>query len=232
MGDSGLPPVGGGAPDEAQLAVLVERGRVELDDVDDRRLVAIWRRVDAELDLEDPAVRTAVGSVPAPGGHEVGAAAAPAAPIPIRGWRRHVPMAAAAALALVVGAGVGLALAPSQVEPSTAEVATWRLEPLEGVDAAVEETGAVLRDDGDALTVELVLDDLPATDGFHEVWLLDPATGALASLGPVRPDGRYVVPSGADLDRLTALDVSREPLDGDPGHSGDSLLRGEVVWVG
>lgn len=118
-------------------------------------------------------------------------------------------------------------------EPAATTLATYELEPLT-TDGSVEvaAVAAVLVADGEGRALEVDLAELPVADGFHEVWLLDPDTGALASLGPVRPDGRYVVPSGTDLDALKALDVSVEPLDGDPGHSGVSLLRGEVRWVG
>ena len=40
--------------------------------------------------------------------------------------------------------------------------------------------------------------------------------------------GRFVVPDGIDLDEFTLVDVSAEPVDGDPAHSGDSIVRGEL----
>jgi anti-sigma-K factor RskA len=66
-------------------------------------------------------------------------------------------------------------------------------------------------------------------DDFYELWLLG-ADGELVSLGSVRvpPSGRAElrVPLPVDPSRFTYLDVSREPADGDPGHSADSVLRG------
>ena len=218
---------------EEELAALLRRGRPSLAEVSDDRLSGIWRAIDDELDLEAATVRTAIdGPAARPGG-----SVSPVAddevtsPTPVgarRRWAAFVPTAVAAAVALVVGVGAGFALAPEPEAPAATSLATWTLEPVE--DAAVDEVGAVLREEDGVRTVELALGELPGGDGFHEVWLLDPATGALTSLGPVRPDGRYVVPDGTDLRALTALDVSAEPLDGDPGHSGNSLLRGEVVW--
>ena len=64
--------------------------------------------------------------------------------------------------------------------------------------------------------------------GYREVWLLD-ADGGLVSLGVLAGDeGRFTVPPGVDLGRFAAVDVSAEPLDGDPAHSSDSLLRGSL----
>lgn len=51
----------------------------------------------------------------------------------------------------------------------------------------------------------------------------------MVSLGPSRPDGRYAVPSGVDAGRFPVVDVSLEPPDGDPTHSGTSVLRGTLA---
>ena len=54
------------------------------------------------------------------------------------------------------------------------------------------------------------------------------STTTLVSLGPLRPDGIYDIPPGVDPSRFPIVDVSVEPVDGDPTHSGDSVLRGEL----
>jgi Anti-sigma-K factor rskA len=62
------------------------------------------------------------------------------------------------------------------------------------------------------------------------VWLIDDAVEGMVSLGAVRPDeARVTVPDGLDLAAYPIVDVSREPLDGDPLHSGDSLWRGRLA---
>jgi hypothetical protein len=49
----------------------------------------------------------------------------------------------------------------------------------------------------------------------------------LLSLGLLEgTSGRFAVPAGIDLDQFTLVDVSAEPVDGDPSHSGDSIVRG------
>ncbi|WP_419919537.1 anti-sigma factor [Candidatus Poriferisocius sp.] len=67
-----------------------------------------------------------------------------------------------------------------------------------------------------------------------EVWLIqpDPEGGVadLVSLGVVDPTdpGRLNVPTGHDPDIYSVVDISVEPRDGDPGHSGRSILRGAL----
>jgi hypothetical protein len=40
--------------------------------------------------------------------------------------------------------------------------------------------------------------------------------------------GTFAVPAGLDLDRFRLVDVSDEPRDGNPAHSGDSIVRGAL----
>ncbi|HPG74699.1 MAG TPA: anti-sigma factor, partial [Rhodoglobus sp.] len=70
----------------------------------------------------------------------------------------------------------------------------------------------------------------PATEGgFREVWLISSDTSQLVSLGVVRGDtGRFTIPDGLDLTRYDLVDISEEPIDGNPEHSGDSILRGQL----
>ncbi|MCZ3390070.1 MAG: anti-sigma factor [Actinomycetia bacterium] len=78
---------------------------------------------------------------------------------------------------------------------------------------------------------ELVVDvsDLSTGEGFYEVWLIDPETLQMIGLGALSHDaGRFPIPDGLDLARYTIVDVSLEPFDGDPVHSRDSVVRGEL----
>jgi Anti-sigma-K factor rskA len=190
----------------------------------------VWSRITAELG-EAGAVRA-----PAPG-------LAPAAPpdaapdagprsrrIPAqRRWR--VPALAAAALGGVVAGVAGSLLvardgpAPdSGTEPAV--VAQAPLDPLPdraGTGTArVEQAGQ-----GRRLVVDTA--GLDAAAGFYEVWLLDAATGRMVSLGVLSGStGAYALPPGLELGDYPLVDVSLEPYDGDPAHSGDSHLRGEL----
>jgi hypothetical protein len=41
-------------------------------------------------------------------------------------------------------------------------------------------------------------------------------------------ESRFVIPTGLDLAEYPIVDVSREPFDGDPAHSSDSIARGTL----
>jgi hypothetical protein len=103
-------------------------------------------------------------------------------------------------------------------------VTTVVLAPL----AEGEAVNARLLATGDGLVV--ALDAVPdAGEGAYlELWLLAEDLSGLVSLGPARPGTHAPLPDGLDLAAFPVVDVSREPLDGDPAHSGDSLLRGRL----
>ena len=64
-------------------------------------------------------------------------------------------------------------------------------------------------------------------DGFYEVWLLDKDAQRLVSLGVLRGDrGQFPLPATVDVAEYPVVDVSIEPVDGNPAHSGDSVVRG------
>jgi anti-sigma-K factor RskA len=71
-----------------------------------------------------------------------------------------------------------------------------------------------------------------AGGGFYEVWMLRDPTH-LVALGSFRvgADGRARIdlPVTASPRRFPVLDISREPADGDPAHSGHSVLRSRPI---
>lgn len=144
----------------------------------------------------------------------------------MRPW--GLAVAAAAAAVLVV---VALAVTRGGGDDSVV-VASARLEPLpdqptgqaEPVEARVVEA-----DDGLRLDLSLADSGLPAPSGFYEVWLIDTNVEGMVSLGPARPDGTYAVPSDIDVAAFPIVDVSVEPPDGNPTHSGVSVLRGTLA---
>ena len=158
---------------------------------------------------------------------------APAAPreepggtvVPFRSRRRPVLLAAAAVVAgAVVGAGA-VAVVQSTGEDGEA-VATVELDLLPDASGSAD---VVVRDDGSrALEIEL---DAPALDddSYYEVWVIDRSVSGMYPLGAVKPGTQTVeVPDGVDLAEYPLLDVSIEPLDGDPTHSGVSVARGDL----
>ena len=138
-------------------------------------------------------------------------------------------VAAAAALALVaLGAAGGALVAGGGGDGAVAgrEVA---LAPV-GDGPRGAHADARLR----SATMHLTVSGLPrvAGGGFYEVWMLRDAAH-LVALGSFRvgPDGRARVdlPVTASSRRFPVLDISREPADGDPAHSGHSVLRSRPI---
>lgn len=138
-------------------------------------------------------------------------------------------LGAAAAAGLLVGGAGGVLVAggigADEGEADGVVVAQGVLDPLPGWDAGGE---AVVEETADG-TRELVVtleggDDL---QGYREVWLIDREVSRLVSLGILEGgEGRFVVPASLDLSEFPVVDVSDEPYDGDPSHSGDSIIRG------
>lgn len=150
--------------------------------------------------------------------------------------RRRGPLLLAAA-ALVVGlaggVGLGLTLGPGDPEGPDASGAV----PLVALDPGSGTTGSTgLAESGGrrVLTVALERGAVPA-GGYLEAWLMDEgatrlyALGGLTADGPGRWTGRFVLPPDLPLDVLDTVDVSVEHFDGDPGHSGESLVRGRTA---
>jgi hypothetical protein len=83
-------------------------------------------------------------------------------------------------------------------------------------------------------TMTLEVSGLAPTRGgtFYEVWMLRSPT-QLVSVGSFRVDAggraRVTFPVAADVHRFPIVDVSREPADGDPRHSSDSVLRSRPI---
>jgi hypothetical protein len=102
------------------------------------------------------------------------------------------------------------------------------LAPLAGSSG----TGSArIADQGRTEVVVVDTSGLPQRSGsFYEVWLMDQASGRLVPLGLLAPDGRgrFSVPAGL-ADRYRTVDVSLEADDGDPAHSGKSVLRGNAT---
>jgi anti-sigma-K factor RskA len=139
------------------------------------------------------------------------------------GARRALPWVVGIAAAALVAVGLGVA-ATRTSEPTV--VASAELDQLGD---AGEGRAELLDEDG---TYRLRVDtaDLDAGDGFLEVWVIDEGVTRLVSLGPLRPDGTYDLPGSIDPREFPVVDVSVEPVDGDPTHSGDSVLRGTLEF--
>ncbi|MCV2490521.1 anti-sigma factor [Geodermatophilus sp. YIM 151500] len=177
----------------------------------------------APVDAPPAAPLTAVPSSPAPGTPRDGDAPSSSVVRPLRPRRTALVLAAAASL--LVGAGLGAGAVALTDGPGGDPVAAADLAPLE--DSGAAGTAAVVAgSDGRLLQVELDAPPL-ASDGYYEVWLIEPSLERMVPVGVVREGSTTLeVPEGLDIAEYAIVDVSVEPLDGDPTHSGDSVARG------
>lgn len=135
--------------------------------------------------------------------------------------RRPATWLAAAAAAAVVTTGVVVAVNQT-VAP--VPLASARLERLDGFSATGSAT--VTETSDGSRTIEVQLDKTEAR-GYQEVWLIAPDLSRLVSLGIMNSSsGRFDVPAGLDLSGYPIVDISDEPLDGNPAHSSVSIVRG------
>jgi anti-sigma-K factor RskA len=142
--------------------------------------------------------------------------------------RPAVAVAAATAL-LAVGAGAGVLLAGG---PGTGGAPGGRDVTLAPVGDGPRGARADAR--LDAGTMHLTVTGLPRVPagGFYEVWMLrDPRH--LVAVGSFRVgaggEARLDLPVAASSRSFPVLDISREPADGDPAHSGHSVLRSHPI---
>jgi Anti-sigma-K factor rskA len=156
---------------------------------------------------------------------------------PVRGRRRRPTsdsrrtLLAVAACAALVGAAGGLAggslLRSNPPAPTTRVVTQVVLAALPVDPGAKGEASVVSTGSGRQLAVNV--SRLSSTGGFYEVWLIDRGVKKMIPLGILRGDrGEFAIPEGVDLGQYPIVDVSAEPLDGNPQHSGKSLLRGTI----
>jgi hypothetical protein len=164
-------------------------------------------------------------------------AAEPAAPVrgPRPARRRLLMPVTTVAAGLV--AGLAVAVTASLPPPPPEPLAQIPLTALAADAPPASGTARVVAADGARdVAVEVVVEpDGPPAGGYLEAWLMSPDATRLYSLGALAPEpggARYRttvrLPPDLSLDTYTTVDVSAEQLDGDPGHSGRSLLRGST----
>lgn len=219
------------ASDIAALAHAATVGRATVDDSElELPRTAVWDRIHDELRLG-----TAVASDPLrPAGeadarHPFGADAAPShRPAPRKGPSRRAWWTLAASIAAIGVVGVGTWAAVSSAQPAL--IATATLEPFpDHPDAAG--SAEVDEDRSGDRTLRVTVDGTTDSDEYREVWLIRGDGTALISLGVLDAGtGSFTIPANVDLTEYDLVDVSFEPVDGDPAHSGNSIVRGPLSF--
>lgn len=197
----------------------------------------VWAAISADLGFagstpmaEPPAVPPAPRLVPVPRPTEPASAPTPSIAPTVRRARRNRWVAPIAAAVVGIALGAGAVIVVQNREGSVTVDATAPLTPVQG--------GPLPPSDGQVGTAELVTarngqqvrvdaSALPApTSTAYEVWLFGD-NGRMVSLGTLADgSGAFTVPAGIDTTQYRTVDVSDEPPDGNPAHSGISLIRG------
>ncbi len=182
----------------------------------------VWEGIHRTLGLSETVAADPLGPANA-GETHVPEAEPVKTPATVTWLRRPATWLAAAAAAVVITTGVVVAVNQTA---APVPLASARLEPLDRFSttgsATVTETS-----DG-SRTIEVQLDKTEAR-GYQEVWLIAPDLSRLVSLGIMNSSsGRFDVPAGLDLSGYPIVDVSDEPLDGNPAHSSVSIVRGTL----
>ncbi len=199
---------------------------------------SVWQSIKAELELSPElapparAQRLAPDSTASP---SVIAHAADPAPVQLdavrerrAGIRRFIApvLASAAAAALVTALVVSWSLTAPRDTGVT--LAAAQLEALPAWSGANGQATVSERADGERV-IRVALDAEVDESLVREVWLLTENVDGLISLGLLTgATGEFVIPASVDLSLYSVVDISAEPLDGDPTHSGDSIVRGAL----
>ncbi len=188
------------------------------------QLVAAGRQTDQLRELPAPPPRVWHGI--AAQTQAVPTSTAPGRPIVQKApWLKPALVGALAVLVAVVG--TWLVARPSPA-PAPAVVASAQLSAFGNTAPQASGKAEVLSSGRLAVDVS----NLPsAGSGYYEVWLIDPATSQMFSIGVLGagPEATFTLPPNVDLSKYKLVDVSAEQFDNQPTHSGNSLLRGTLT---
>ena len=145
--------------------------------------------------------------------------------VALRRPHRRAWLGAAAVVVAGLAVGGGLLLSAGRSDKVVASTALTNngLSPL-GAESSGD--AEILRR-GSSYRLHIDLSGVPNEPASYvEVWLIDRQVKGMISLGPFHGDGDYAIPSGVDPAKYPIVDVSIEPADGVPTHSGVSIVRG------
>jgi hypothetical protein len=229
--------------EEKALRHTAELGR----SLDDAELMtpppAAWTVIHRELGLSDavrgqgvaaapsPVLASPPNLTPAPDVTSATESATLPTPEPSLKRRRVWPLLVAAVIVGIIG-GFGASSLSTVVGDQFAVVAEAVLDPLpgqQGTGNARVEVGSNGQRDIVVTVGDGAVSTSPTDGTLREVWLLNSDASGLVSLGLLDgSSGRFVLPAGIDIDEYPLVDISVEAADGDPAHSGTSVVRGQL----
>ena len=186
------------------------------------------------LDETGPSLRSVPGTgadlpvAPPPSTPSTPPAVAGPGPATARRWSRWVAPLAAAVVGIAVGSGAVIVSQNRSADVTVEAVAP--LTPVKGgpltADQQEQLGKAELVAAASGQQVKVEAPALPASSNDYEVWLFGD-DGRMVSLGTLTDgSGTFTVPQGISTREYRVVDVSDEPPDGNPAHSGVSLVRG------
>ncbi|MET7469282.1 anti-sigma factor [Micromonospora sp. NPDC005222] len=196
----------------------------------------IWQGIVAEIRAAEELPALTERRLPRPA-DPVEPSAVPAVPAAARrsrqnrrwpGWATTAVTATAAAVIGVAGTAAVLGGGGEQADPQPQVVAS---APLAAFGATPKDAAGDARVLGDN-RLHLHVTNLPSVPGYYEVWLIDPKTMEMLSVGTLSNgsgDALLPIPRNIDLRTYTVVDISAEQYDNNARHSGDSLLRGTLT---
>lgn len=207
-------------------AISAELG---LADLDTSRSETGTTRAEPDASQSPPEADAPAEEAPSPVRRSADSGAAGAAhqvPRRRRPRRRAFAMALVAAVA-VVAVATGVFISQQLQRERVSVLAAAVLDAFPAHPGAEGE--AVLEEADGHTQIVVTLDADVPPDGYREVWLIAADGSDLVSLGVLDGrEGTFSVPADIDVARFSLVDISQEDSDGDPGHSGDSIVRGEL----
>jgi hypothetical protein len=207
-----------------------------------RRELAVVARASAWL---QDAVRLDVAPELAPGNESVPMPELPPLQLPRHSWspvragRRsssgRVPhasrwLATAAGFVLLVGGVLGGVVLGRASDSGNSGVRSVAMAPVPGGLTVPGAAGRAQLAANGGMKLDVKGLPVPSAQDFYEVWLFDPPSGRMLSVGvlPSTGKGSYSLPSSLE-NSYTAVEISLEPNDGNPEHSKVSVLRGPLT---
>lgn len=224
----------------AEVAEMTHAAAVARSTIDEGALempsARVWGRIHDELALGQAVVTDPLSATGAPDSESTLDPAAGASPAreasptaavgrPRRGIRSMWVLAASLVLILAVGAGVWAGVS-ARLAPTVVAAASLDAFPSH---PRAEGVAEVDQDRDGRRTLTVTLEGAAESDAYREVWLIRNDGARLISLGVLEGStGAFPIPEGVDLSEYDLVDISFEPVDGDPAHSGDSIVRGQL----
>ncbi|WP_405092763.1 anti-sigma factor [Micromonospora sp. NBC_01392] len=148
-----------------------------------------------------------------------------------RRWPRWASTAVTATAAAVIGVAGTVAVLGTGGDDPAPQPTVLASAPLAAFGATPKDASGDARVLGDN-QLHLHVANLPSVPGYYEVWLIDPKTMEMFSVGTLSNgsgDALLPIPRNVDLSTFTVVDISAEQYDNNTRHSGDSLLRGTLT---